>query len=634
MYSLRSPHRRLIRRTAAIGLLSASLATAEASVRPGDVQAPHATLPCLACHVDGTESTDVSCTTAQCHAATAAAFLASLHEGPLRRRDDVHHLACQECHEGHRTSSGQATRRALRSSALQQRCIVCHVDTANHGPALPGADGSVDPGDERPSCFDCHGHHRVLDRTDDATSPTDRSKIAAACGRCHPHQAERYALGAHGRALAAGDTLAPSCVSCHDAHSPAVPGPGDRVETCGSCHDDPVVLRRTGLTRPPLVSFRATFHGLAHAHGITDIATCVSCHGAHAVLPSSDRRSSISPQQVAKTCSNCHPQATPKMLQAVTRAGALQRLEAALHFLDALLPVARTRINLLGLTGLGAATGFLSGLFGVSGGLLMTPLLLLIGIPAVVAVSSDTAQIAATAVAGSRDHARRGNVDWRLAILLAAGGVVGGSLGVQFVRVLEAAGTFDPLLRVGFVVLLSAVGVGMFRKSLNALRGRPIQAHHPALAAVLDDRLPLRLAFPTSGTQASALLPVAVGFVVGLLSALFGIAGGFLLLPALVHWLGVPTRFAVGTSLVGVAVTSSNVAFQQAAVNHAVDLLLALTVFLGAVVGSRLGLLAARRLRRDRIQLFLAVAVLALAIVLLFGLARSPDALLTVGAMS
>jgi len=462
-------------------------------------------------------------------------------------------------------------------------------------------------------------------------SPIGRAGIASTCGRCHPRQAERFEAGSHGRAVASGDILAPTCVSCHGSHGPTAATDSASVAACGACHDDPAVLRRTGMARSPLVHFRATFHGLAQAHGISDVATCVSCHGAHMVLPSSDPRSSVSRTQVWATCAGCHPQSTQRTSQAVMRAGLRRHLETALRSLDVLFPVARSRLNLLGVAGLGTATGFLSGLFGIGAGLLMTPLLLLVGVPGAVAVASDSAQIAATTVAGATNHVRRGSVDLRLGLLVAAGGVLGGYLGVRLVHLLRTTGAFDPLVRVGFVALLAALGVGMVRRSLTALRSGAAPPAPSHAVAAQRSRQPFTRAGSSFATQMPSLLPLSLGLVVGLLSALFGIAGGFLLLPVLAYGFGVSTRLAVGTALFGVAVTSSAVTFLQAAINHAVDLPLALTVLLGVAAGTRLGLLASRRLRRDRGRLFLAVAVLALAAVLLIGLLRTPDSLLLVG---
>ena len=405
------------------------------------------------------------------------------------------------------------------------------------------------------------------------------------------------------------------------------------MATCSSCHDNPDVLRRTGFTTDPMVSFRGTFHGLAYAHGVTDVATCVSCHAAHAVVASSDPRSPVSAGRVAETCRGCHPQATQAMLESVTRGGLVSRFAASLGSLKVLFPVAQRRLNVVVVVGLGAFVGFLSGLFGSGGGLLTTPLLILLGIPGAVAAASESARITASATSGTRAHALRTNVDVRLALSIATGGVVGGTLGVQFVHQLRMTGTFEVFVRAAFIAILLVFGLGMVRHSVKALRsGRPHSPQAESVVALLA-RLPLRVTFPHSGISASALVLFAGGLAAGLLVALLGVAGGSLMLPILIYGLGVPARLAIGTALLNVAVTSANVTIQHSVVNHTVDLLLAAAVFLGTNAGSRLGLLTARRVRRDRARLFLAILAIGVAAALLVGMVRTPAATLLLGAL-
>jgi uncharacterized membrane protein YfcA len=502
---------------------------------------------------------------------------------------------------------------------------------------LPARGGQVPLGGVHASlaCEECHGQGPRLS-PGDASSPVNPKNIAATCGRCHKAALEAYTESSHARALAAGSKLSATCVSCHGSHlilpvnSESAPTSKGRVSmTCARCHDDPAVIRHTDLPSASVEGFEATIHGVALAHGILDVATCPSCHGAHRILPARDPLSSLSPSRIERTCGACHPQVTPAMLERVKHQEGRPQNRDLLRRLRVYFPVAGSSLNPLLIVGMGALVGFLSGLFGVGGGFLMTPLLIFIGIPAAVAAATDAAQITAGATSGALSHSRIGNVDFKMGLFIVGGGWTGGVAGVQLVKVLRNLGNFDFFLKLTYVLVLGFIGLTMLREGLRAWRRRS-SAGEPARGAltVFFSRLPLQLDFPKSGLRTSVILPVAAGFLVGVLAAFLGVGGGFIMLPTMIYIIGIPTRVAVGTDLFQIVLTSANVTLQQAITNHTVDVMLAVALFAGSVIGAQFGVAASRRLRGEQIRVFLALIVLVVMAILLLQLLLPPAQLI------
>jgi uncharacterized membrane protein YfcA len=295
------------------------------------------------------------------------------------------------------------------------------------------------------------------------------------------------------------------------------------------------------------------------------------------------------------------------------------------------LPVAGQSIPVLLIAGLGFGVGCLSGLFGVGGGFLLTPLLIMIGIPPTVAAASDANQIVAASASGAYAHARARTVDFKMGTLLLLGGVIGGTIGVQVVKLLRAAGEADFVIMVVYVVMLGGIGSYMFRDSLLELRGTRSVAVGEAVPAEaslmgrLTNALPFKLDFPRSGVRFSALLPLTLGILVGVLSALMGVGGGFIMVPIMVYLLRMPMHVVVGTSLFQICITCVNVTLQQAIYNHTVDLLLAVVLFLGSSIGAQIGTRLGRKLRSEQLKILMAVLILLTTIKLLLGLVLPPE---------
>ncbi len=294
------------------------------------------------------------------------------------------------------------------------------------------------------------------------------------------------------------------------------------------------------------------------------------------------------------------------------------------------MPVAGMSVPILLIAGLGMLVGFLSGLFGVGGGFLLTPLLIMIGIPPTVAAASDANQIVAASASGTYAHARAGTVDFKMGLLLLLGGVVGGTVGVQVVKVLRAAGEADFAITIVYIVMLGGIGAYMFRDSLQELRGTKVrirasrEAVRPRVRGRLAEKLPLVMDFPRSGVRFSALLPFSLGILVGILSAIMGVGGGFIMVPVMVYLLRMPMHVVVGTSLFQICFTCINVTVQQAVYNHTVDILLAMTLLVGSVVGAQVGAKVSRRLRGEQLKILMALLILATMVKMLLGVVLPP----------
>lgn len=294
------------------------------------------------------------------------------------------------------------------------------------------------------------------------------------------------------------------------------------------------------------------------------------------------------------------------------------------------LPVAGITVNLLFLLGAGAMVGFLSGLLGVGGGFLMTPILMLLGIPPTVAAASDSCQIVAASASGLAAHLRLGNVDLRMGSLLLAGGLTGGVLGVRLIKVLAALGEADALIVIAYIVVLGAVGGSMFVASLRSLRGgvaRRRSRRQPQQVGLLG-RLPLQVNFPQSKVRHSLVVPFVLCTVVGVLAAIMGVGGGFMMVPVMVYLLGIPAHVAVGTSLFPILLTSADVSILQATTNHTVDVLLALLLAVGSAVAAQIGARVSRILSGAQLLIILATLALVVAGKMLVDVVVAPSSLL------
>jgi len=297
------------------------------------------------------------------------------------------------------------------------------------------------------------------------------------------------------------------------------------------------------------------------------------------------------------------------------------------------LPIAEISVNVFLLLGMGGAVGFLSGLFGVGGGFLMTPLLIFIGVSPAVAVATEANQIVASSVSGVLAHWRRGNVDFRMGGVLLVGGTLGSMFGVWLFTYLRSLGQLDLVITLCYVVFLSTVGGLMFIESSRALfrrrrQGdvkRKLHQHH------WMHGLPFKMRFRKSKLYISALLPILIGFIVGVLAAIMGVSGGFIMVPAMIYLLGMPTSVVVGTSLFQIIFVTATVTFLQASHNQTVDALLALILLTGGVIGAQIGTRAGTRLRGEQLRILLALMVLAVCGKLFFDLVVTPDDLYAIG---
>jgi uncharacterized membrane protein YfcA len=305
--------------------------------------------------------------------------------------------------------------------------------------------------------------------------------------------------------------------------------------------------------------------------------------------------------------------------------------------MDIYLPIAGMSINFFLVLGIGGLVGFLSGLFGVGGGFLLTPLMMMIGIPPAVAAASDSNQIVAAASSGAFAHWRLGNVDFKMGLVILAGGIFGGTIGVQLVKVLRALGNFEFVMKVVYVLMLGLVGGAMFVESLRTIR----RSRGAAAEAVVEaptgetgltrifNKLPLKMNFHRSGLNTSAIFPFSIGTIVGIMAAILGVGGGFIMVPAMIYIIGMPTIAAIGTDLFQIVLTSANVTLQQAFVNHTVDLLLALILLGGSTIGAQFGAVAGKRLKGEQIRILLAIIVLALTVKIFLDLVLTPTDLVS-----
>ncbi|OAT80821.1 sulfite exporter TauE/SafE family protein [Desulfotomaculum copahuensis] len=296
------------------------------------------------------------------------------------------------------------------------------------------------------------------------------------------------------------------------------------------------------------------------------------------------------------------------------------------------LPVAGVQMTAYLVLGLGGMVGLLSGLFGVGGGFLLTPLLMMAGVPPAVAAASDTNQIVAASASGTFAHGRAGNVDFKLGLIMLVGGLVGGTAGTGLVRMLRQLGNFDFTVKIIYVVMLLVVGSFMFMESFNALRkkGAPVRAK-ASKGPGLAQRLPMKVYFATSGIECSIVALFVLGALIGILAALMGVGGGFIMLPIMIYLLRIPTLKAVGTSLFTVVFTAINVTLANSVVNETVDLVLALLLLLGSSVGAQFGVRIGRMLKAEQLRIVFSLIVLGVMIKMAHDLLVTPASLIVLG---
>ena len=308
------------------------------------------------------------------------------------------------------------------------------------------------------------------------------------------------------------------------------------------------------------------------------------------------------------------------------------------------LPIAGINVPVFILLGLGLSVGFLSGLFGVGGGFLITPLLILIGIHPTVAAASDSTQIVAATTSGTLAHWRRGNVDFKMGMILMIGGVAGGTIGVQIIKALRAVGNADFLIKISYIIMLGIIGIYMFLESLNNLRtinDKRRKAFAIKEETYIEEKKPLwfkraykSLSIPThfekSGITVSIFTPLILGGLVGILAAILGVGGGFIMVPVMVYILRMPMHVAVGTNLFQEVVICLNVAFMQSYYNQTVDIILALILLSGSTIGAQFGARVSDRLKADQLKIILASIVLLVMLQITLGLLIPPKLLLSI----
>lgn len=294
--------------------------------------------------------------------------------------------------------------------------------------------------------------------------------------------------------------------------------------------------------------------------------------------------------------------------------------------MDIYLPIAEVSENVFLLLALGGGVGFLSGLFGVGGGFLTTPLLILIGIPPSIAVATGANQTLAASVSGMSSHWRKGNVDFKIGGVLMSGGLIGSVFGVWIFKLLRDVGQLELTISILYVVMLGSLGLMMVIESLRSWvrRRRAVASAHKLHQHTWLHGLPLKMRFPKSRLYISALLPFGLGIFVGIMSAIMGVGGGFIMVPAMIYLLGMPTLMVIGTSLFQIIFVSANVTFLQAVQNQTVDLVLALILLAGGVVGAEMGSRVSTRLMGEQLRALLGLLILLVGLKMFIDLTLRP----------
>lgn len=297
------------------------------------------------------------------------------------------------------------------------------------------------------------------------------------------------------------------------------------------------------------------------------------------------------------------------------------------------LPIAEVSVNAFLLLGLGGLVGILSGMFGVGGGFLMTPLLFFIGIPPAVAVATEANQIVASSFSGVLAHFKRQTVDLKMGTVLLIGGLVGSAIGIVLFNYLRSLGQVDLLVKLCYVAFLGVVGGLMFVESLRAVRraGKPgvmpVRKKHNWIHA-----LPFKMKFRVSGLYISVIPPLVVGVIVGILAAIMGVGGGFVMVPAMIYLLGMPTKVVVGTSLFQIIFVTAFTTLLHATTNQTVDMVLAVLLLVGGVIGAQIGTRIGTRLKAEQLRILLAIMVLIVCGKLALDLLIEPTELFSLGA--
>ena len=297
------------------------------------------------------------------------------------------------------------------------------------------------------------------------------------------------------------------------------------------------------------------------------------------------------------------------------------------------LPIAEVSANAYVLFGLGGLVGILSGMFGVGGGFLMTPPLFFIGIPPAVAVATEANQIVASSFSGVLAHLKRKTVDLKMGTVLLVGGLIGAALGVMIFNYLKSLGQVDLLVKLCYVVFLGVVGSLMFLESLNAIRKSKKAVSVPKKRGrSWVHALPLKMRFRTSGLYISVIPPVLVGLFVGILAAIMGVGGGFVMVPAMIYILGMPTKVVVGTSLFQIIFVTGFTTMLHATTNYTVDIALAVLLLVGGVIGAQIGTRIGVYLKAEQLRILLAIMVIAVCLKLGLDLIIMPSELYSIGA--
>ena len=298
------------------------------------------------------------------------------------------------------------------------------------------------------------------------------------------------------------------------------------------------------------------------------------------------------------------------------------------------LPIAEMSINIFLLLAMGGGVGFLSGMFGVGGGFLMTPLLIFVGVPPAVAVATEANQITAASVSGAVAHGRRGGIDYKMGAVLIVGGAVGSFFGSMLFTILKATGQVDLMISLAYVVFLGGIGGMMFVESVRAIlrnrRGDAPKAGRRPRTWV--DALPFKMRFRASKMYVSVILPLAIGALVGVLAAIMGVGGGFIMVPAMIYLLNMPFKVVIGSSLFQITCVTASVTFLHSVNTQTVDVVLALILLIGAVIGAQVGARVGLKLKGEQLRILLAILVLVVCGKMAFDLVNKPDELYSVTA--
>lgn len=297
---------------------------------------------------------------------------------------------------------------------------------------------------------------------------------------------------------------------------------------------------------------------------------------------------------------------------------------------DIFLPIARLPFNIFAILGMGGVVGLLSGLFGVGGGFLLTPLLMMSGVPPAVAVASDTNQIVAASASGTLAHSRHGNVDFKLGFIILVGGLIGGSYGTELVKILRGLGSFEFVVKIAYVIMLFVVGIFMFFESIYTLKKKPGVESRPGTRNFMK-KLPLQLYFEVSDIQCSLVALLLLGFLIGIMAAIMGVGGGFIMLPVMIYVIGMHTLKAVGTSIFTVVFTAINVTIAQSILNGTVDLVLAMLLLIGSSVGAQFGVKIGKKLKGEQLRIVFSLVVLSVMVKILFDLMIAPASPILLG---